>query len=58
MRIKLSKFDPVDYLNSQEAIEAYLESAFETNNADNITRAIGDVIRAKGMLNTAKKIQK
>ena len=54
-KINLSKFDPVDYLKSQEAIETYLQSALETGDADHIASAISDVIRAQGMLQTAKK---
>jgi probable addiction module antidote protein len=54
-KITLSKFDPVDYLDNQESIEAYLESAFETNDAAHITKAIGDAMRAQGMLKTAQK---
>jgi probable addiction module antidote protein len=55
MKVKLSKFDPVDYLKSDEAIEAYLTSAFETGDSEHIAEAIGDAIKAKGMLKTAQK---
>lgn len=55
MKIKLSEFDAVKYLTDQEAIEAYLDSAFETGDSNHITNAIGNVIRAQGMMKMAKK---
>jgi probable addiction module antidote protein len=52
---KISRWDSANYLESQEEIEAYLESAFETDDPDHIARAVGIAIRAQGMLKTAKK---
>jgi probable addiction module antidote protein len=54
-KITLSKFDPVDYLETQADINFYLESAFESGDSKHIALAIGDAIRAQGMLKTAKK---
>jgi probable addiction module antidote protein len=52
---QISLWDAANYLESQEEIEAFLDSAFETNDPAHITRAIGTAIRAQGMLKTAKK---
>jgi probable addiction module antidote protein len=54
-KITLSKFDPADYLESQEDINFYLQEAFTTGEPEDIALAIGDAIRAQGMLKTAKK---
>jgi probable addiction module antidote protein len=55
MGIKTTKYDTADYLDSPEAIEAYLEAAFETNDTAVIAAALGDVARAKGMSSIADK---
>jgi len=55
MGIKTTKYDTADYLDSPEAIEAYLEAAFETNDTALIAAALGDVARAKGMSSIADK---
>ena len=49
MGIKTTKYETADYLDSPEAIEAYLEAAFETNDAALIAAALGDVAKAEGM---------
>ena len=49
MGIKTTKYETADYLGSPEAIEAYLEAAFETNDAALIAAALGDVAKAEGM---------
>lgn len=53
MSIKTTKYQTVDYLNSPEAIEAYLEAAFETNDTALIASALGDVAKAEGMKKVA-----
>lgn len=45
---KTRPFDAAEYLDSPEAIAAYLSEAFETNDAGFITEAIGTVARARG----------
>lgn len=55
MGIKTTKYDTADYLDSPEAIEAYLKAAFETNDTALIAAALGDVARAKGMSSIADK---
>jgi probable addiction module antidote protein len=53
--VTLSKFEPTDYLKTQEAVEAYLESAFETGDSEHIAKALGDAIKARGMMKTSKE---
>jgi probable addiction module antidote protein len=53
MPIKTSNWDPAEYLDSPEAIAAYLEAAFEDGDPALIAAALGDVARAKGMTQLA-----
>ncbi|MGF9692713.1 addiction module antidote protein [Rhizobium sp. 0TCS1.26] len=50
-----TSFDPADLLKTDEAIEAFLTEAFETDDAAYIARAIGVVARAKGMTAVARE---
>ncbi len=54
MAIKTTKFDPADYLDSEEARAAYLSEALETDDPAFIADALGVVARAKGMTAVAK----
>lgn len=47
--IETRPFDSADVLDTAEAIEAYLEAAFETEDPKLIAYALGAVARAKGM---------
>ena len=53
---KLSKWDIVDYLDSEEAIAAYLRAAAEENDPEFMVQAINDVARARGMNELAQKM--
>ena len=53
--IKLTKFDVADYLETPEDIALYLEAVFEDGDPKLITAALGDVARAKGMTEAARK---
>jgi probable addiction module antidote protein len=53
--IETREFDPANYLKTQKDIDEYLEMAFESGDSDHMARALGDVIKAQGMLKTAKK---
>lgn len=55
MREKLHDFDPADLLKSDEAIEVFLNDAFETGDARHIASALGVVARAKGMTKIARE---
>ncbi|MHC4042984.1 addiction module antidote protein [Bradyrhizobium sp. 23AC] len=51
---KTRPFDASEYLDSTEAIAAYLSEAFETNDPSFVTDAIGIVSRARGISTLAK----
>src|SRR6202051_9689 len=48
-------YDSAEYLNSDEAISAYMEEALETNDPAFIAMALGTIARARGMAKVAKK---
>jgi probable addiction module antidote protein len=51
---KTTRFDAVDYLDSEERQAAYISAALETGNADFVRDALGIVARARGMAEIAK----
>jgi probable addiction module antidote protein len=51
----LKTFDVAEYLDSPEMIAAYLAETFKDGDAGEIAEAIGDVARAKGMTEIAKR---
>jgi probable addiction module antidote protein len=51
----LPKFDAAEYLDSAEAIAAYLEDVFQDEDPAEISKALGNVARAKGMTEVARK---
>jgi probable addiction module antidote protein len=55
--VKTTIWDPVEYLQTNEEITAYLDDVFSTNDTQLIIAAIGDVARAKGMAKIAEEIQ-
>jgi len=48
-------WDAAEYLETQEDIVAYLEAALEENDPALVAAALGDITRAKGMTQIAKK---
>ena len=54
MAEKLYPYDPADALTSDEAIEVFLQDAFETGDAGYIANALGVVARSKGMTKIAR----
>lgn len=52
---KLTNYDPVEDLNSDEAIAVFMTEAFKTNDAAYIAHALGVVARAKGMAQIADR---
>ena len=48
-------FDSADYLDSPEALAAYLSEAFESGDSAFIVHAIGNAARARGMTEIAKE---
>jgi probable addiction module antidote protein len=56
-RIKVDElqiFDAAPYLDSEDAIAAYLTDILETNDAALLASALGDIARARGMSEIAK----
>ena len=56
-RIKISalaEFDAAPYLDSEMAIAAYLTDILEANDAGLLASALGDIARARGMMEIAK----
>lgn len=51
----LEDFDPAEYITSDEAAAVYINEALLTNDAALLASAIGDVARARGMTEIAKK---
>lgn len=52
--IKISKFDAVDYLDSEEMMAEYLAAAMEDENPDVFLAALADVAKARGIAQLAR----
>lgn len=52
---KISAWDAAEHLKTQADMEAYLEAALEENDPGLIAAALGDIARAQGMSQIAKK---
>jgi probable addiction module antidote protein len=52
---ELPEFDAADFLDSEEAIAAYLNDFLEEGDAAMIAHALGTVARARGMTDVAKE---
>lgn len=50
----LKTFDPVDFLDTDEALVEYLNAALEERDPAFFAKAVGDVARAKGMTAVAE----
>lgn len=55
MALKTFPWDPSKHLDSELAIAAYLEAAFEDGDPKLIAAALGDVARSRGMSEIAGK---
>ena len=54
MALATTLFDAAEYLDTPEAMAAYLDAALETGNPEFIAAALGDIAKAKGMSQIAK----
>ena len=54
-KIRTRPYDSAHYLDTPEAIAAYLTEALETEDSSFIASALGTVARAKGMSGVARK---
>jgi len=52
---KLTPFDPAEGLTTDDAITAFMEEAFKTEDGGYIAHALGVVARAKGMTQIANE---
>ena len=50
----LTEFDAAEYLDSEEAVAAYLTDILEANDPALLAAALGDIARARGMSEIAK----
>jgi probable addiction module antidote protein len=53
--VRTKLWDPVDHLDTEAEMAAYLEAALEDGDAALIAAALGDIARAKGMSAVARK---
>lgn len=53
-KIELADFDAAKYLDDDEVIIEYLNLAFASGDAEEISRSLGTVARAKGMSEVAR----
>jgi probable addiction module antidote protein len=53
--VTIRDFNPAHYLDSDEMIVEYLKATAEDPNPEVFLRALGDVAKAKGMADIAKK---
>ena len=51
---KTTRWDVTEFLDSEERIAAFLEAAFEAGDPSLISAALGEVARARGMMQMAK----
>lgn len=54
-KIKTRPWDVVEHLKTEEDMAAYLEAALEDGDPGLISAALGDISRAKGMTEIARK---
>jgi probable addiction module antidote protein len=55
MTVETTRWDPTEFLTNDEAIQEYLEIAFEDGDTKDIAIALGNIAKAKGMTNVAKE---
>jgi len=55
MKIATRKWDTSEYLDSPEMIHEYLKAAFEDGDSEQLIVAIGNVAKAQGMTDIARK---
>ncbi|MEQ8227371.1 MAG: putative addiction module antidote protein [Rhodospirillales bacterium] len=54
-KVEVMPFDAAEFLDSDEAIAAYLDAAMSEDNADVFLRALSNVVRAKGVAAIAER---
>ncbi|MDY7576663.1 addiction module antidote protein [Actimicrobium sp. CCI2.3] len=51
---ELPEFDAAEYLNSEDAVAAYLTTVLEENDSALLATALGDIARSRGMTQVAR----
>lgn len=54
-KLRLTKFDAADYLDSEEMIAEYLNAALEEGDPELFISAIADIAKAQGMTKVAEE---
>ena len=54
-KLKTTRYDSADYLDSDAAVNAYMEEALATEDPAFIAHALGTIARARGMARIARK---
>lgn len=54
MKTRISSFDTARFLDSEEAIAAYINAAIEEGDEDALMVALGNVIKARGVTHVAE----
>ena len=49
MKVKTTRWDAAEHLETDEDMAAYLEAALEAGDAELVSAALGDIARAKGL---------
>jgi probable addiction module antidote protein len=55
-KVTFAKWDPAEYINTKEAVIAFLEGALEENDPDFLLETIGHIARSKGMAKIAREL--
>jgi len=55
MKTKIRAYDVVNYLETEQDMAEYLEAAFEDGDPTLIATALGDVARAKGIIEISRQ---
>jgi probable addiction module antidote protein len=55
MKVTTRKWDASEYLDSPEMIREYLKASFEEGDSEQLLMAIGNVAKAQGMSEIARK---
>jgi probable addiction module antidote protein len=56
MSKEILPWDAADYLATDADIADYLAAAFETGEVDDVTHALGAILRARGMTQAAREV--
>ena len=54
-KTKTKRWDAAEHLETSQDMAAYLEAALEQGDPTLVSAALGDIARAKGMMNIARK---